>query len=231
VTVDLLALGIRTILLDIEGTTTPMAFVHDVLFPYARRRLRDYLHEHAGEAGEAVARLEAEAGDRALDLDQLADYIESLMDRDVKSPGLKLLQGLIWQQGYATGELRGQVFGDVAPAFDRWTRAGLTIAIYSSGSVLAQTLLFSTVPGGSLVPRINRFFDTAVGPKTSAASYERICREMRTPCDRLLFVSDSHAELTAAAAAGCHVVLSVRPGNAESARDDLAVITTFDDLG
>jgi enolase-phosphatase E1 len=231
VTIDLRALGIRTILLDIEGTTTPVSFVYDVLFPYARRRLRAYLREHAVDAEEAIAELRTESGDRALDIEQLAAFIESLMDRDVKSPGLKQLQGLIWQAGYASGELHGQVFEDVPRALERWARDGLKIASYSSGSVLAQKLLFSTVPRDDLLPAIDACFDTGVGPKTSPESYRRIADALKTVAGRLLFVSDSAAELEAARAAGCHAVRSVRPGNRETAADgNEPVIATFDEI-
>lgn len=230
-TLDPGAIGIRTILLDIEGTTTPIAFVRDVLFPYARRRLRAYLGQHRAEAEEAIARLQAEAGDRALDLDGLVSYVESLMERDVKSPGLKLLQGLIWRDGYEAGELRGEVFRDVPGAFQRWKGSGYTVAIYSSGSVLAQQWLFSTIATGTLVPYVDAFFDTAVGAKTSPSSYTRIGEALTTPIAQLLFVSDSPGELQAARTAGCQIAWSVRPGNAESKQiEGVPVITSFDDL-
>jgi len=204
--------------------------VHDVLFPYARTQLRSWLAGHERDAREAVARLQQEAG-RSLDRESLASYVESLMDRDVKSPGLKQLQGLIWRDGYETGGLSGEVFDDVPRAFERWARAGLAIAIYSSGSVLAQQLLFSSVPGGTLVPSIDRFFDTGVGAKTSASSYGRIAAEMALAPARLLFVSDSREELNAARAAGCQVAWSVRPGNAVAeALPDVPEIHSFDDL-
>jgi enolase-phosphatase E1 len=135
------------------------------------------------------------------------------MDRDRKSQGLKLLQGQIWEQGYRSGELRGQVFHDVAQRLRRWRAERLDIAIYSSGSTLAQRRLFESLPEGDLTPLIAGFFDTAVGPKTSPASYIAICHALGRKPHEMLFVSDVTAELDAARSAGLHVLLSVRPGN------------------
>ena len=131
-------------------------------------------------------------------------YARWLMRQDRKSPGLKLLQGLVWEGGYADGSLRGSVYPDVPPALSRWRDAGLAIAIYSSGSVLAQRLLFSTTTYGDLTIFIERYFDTGVGPKREAASYERIASTMALPPSELLFVSDVIAELEAARDAGMH---------------------------
>jgi enolase-phosphatase E1 len=219
------------ILLDIEGTTTPITFVYDVLFPYARRRLNAYLADpsHKEPMQEALRRLrnewtadaDARAGtDGVVAVDppgddpvSFASYVVWLMDRDRKSPGLKLLQGRIWEEGYRAGKLKGVVFADVAPALRRWTQSGIVTAIYSSGSELAQRLLFGTTADGDLTPFFTRFFDTAVGAKQDADSYRRIARELGTAPDRVLFVSDVVTELDAAHAAGCQTVLCLRPGN------------------
>jgi enolase-phosphatase E1 len=147
-----------------------------------------------------------------------ADYAAWLMDRDRKSPGLKTLQGLIWARGYERGELRGELFPDVAPAMARWRAAGLRIAIYSSGSVLAQQLIFRTSADGDLTPLISDFFDTAVGAKVSAASYQAIATAMELAPAGILFVSDVTPELIAARNAGLQVTLAVRPGNAPAER-------------
>jgi enolase-phosphatase E1 len=135
------------------------------------------------------------------------------MDLDRKSPSLKSLQGLIWARGYRSGELTSEIFPDVGPALERWRAAGLRVAIYSSGSVLAQRLLFGHTPAGDLTPLFSGFFDTAVGPKTSADSYRAIALALECAPARLLFVSDVVAELDAAHAAGCRTALAVRPGN------------------
>jgi enolase-phosphatase E1 len=214
-----------TILLDIEGTTTPITFVHEVLFPYARQRLASFLDARSGDpsVAEIIARLR---GERAADSAEasappwaegdhpgLVAYLEFLMDQDRKSSGLKAVQGLIWEEGYRRGDLHGIVFPDVAPAMRRWHAAGKRIAIYSSGSVLAQRLLFSTTPDGDLTTIIDGFFDTGVGAKVDANSYRRISEALGVPPARVLFVSDVDAELAAAAKAGCQVLLSERPGN------------------
>jgi enolase-phosphatase E1 len=247
VTVTLGSLGVRAVVLDIEGTTTPISFVYDVLFPYARENLRAFLathgpsgllaevdrqlrEEHAADVarGDAPPPLPADmSSGNAADLEP---YVLWLMDRDRKSPGLKLLQGLIWQRGFADGTLRGEVFPDVAPALERWRSHGLDVAIYSSGSVLAQRLIFGHTPSGDLTPRISQFFDATIGPKRSADSYRHIASELHRPPGELLFLSDVHAELSAARAAGLKTLLCVRPGNAEPPREDETAIATFDEI-
>ena len=239
--------GVRFVLLDIEGTTTPIAFVHESLFPFARRRLARWLDENHGSSDYArllemlAAEHHAESdraglpewnsrNEAALAASSLA-YLEWLMDRDRKSPPLKLLQGWIWEEGYQSGELRGQVYADVVPALRRWRQGGIGVAIYSSGSELTQRRLFATIPEGDVTPLMAGFFDTAVGPKKASASYERIVSALQVPSSSVLFLSDVSAELDAAKAAGCQVVLVVRPGNPS---DDNAgrfeAIRTFDDI-
>jgi enolase-phosphatase E1 len=228
------------ILLDIEGTTTPITFVHQVLFPYARRRLGVFASAHRGDAEvvEAIARLRGEhAADRSAGreppawphepgVDGLVAYLEWLMDQDRKSPGLKTLQGLIWEAGYSRGELRGLVFGDVPGAMRRWHAAGKKIAIYSSGSVLAQRRLFQTTADGDLTTIIDGMFDTSVGAKVDHGSYERIAAALDVRADRILFVSDVTAELAAARQAGFHVRLAIRPGNAPQADASRYIVAT-----
>jgi enolase-phosphatase E1 len=249
VTVDLASRDVRVVLLDIEGTTTPMAFVHDVLFPFARRHLAAWCRQHAGsdEYRDILTRLTIEhAADRARgepvpawEIGSAADHDRSLrayaiwlMDRDRKSPGLKLLQGLIWEQGYQAGTLRGQVYPDVPAAIRRWRDLGVVTAIYSSGSELAQRRLFASTPQGDLTPLISGFFDTAVGAKQAPESYARIASTLDWAPDRILFVSDVTAELAAASRAGCQTVLAMRPGNAPQPDSGLyPQIRSFDDIG
>jgi len=200
VTIGLARQGVRTVLLDIEGTTTPIAFVHEELFPYARARLASFFTDpaHASDAAEVIRLLNAgHAADVASgqtppawqsSSDAVTGYATWLMDRDRKSPGLKLAQGLIWEDGYQRGELRGQVFDDVTPAMRAWRAAGIDIAIYSSGSELAQRRLVESVPGGDLSPLIGAFFDTRVGPKVEAASYTRIAEALGRRPAEVLFV-------------------------------------------
>jgi enolase-phosphatase E1 len=247
VTIRLAERGVRAVLLDIEGTTTPIAFVHGVLFPYARAHLRDYLRRawSAESTREAIDKLAAEhladvaagedlapfAADAGATPDSVAPYVEWLMDRDRKSPGLKLLQGEIWEAGYQAGELRGQVYDDVPRAIRRWRDAGLDVAIYSSGSVQAQRRLFASAEHGDLTPMLSGFFDTGVGGKLEPASYARIAIALRRVAFEVLFVSDVAGELAAARAADLQAVLSIRPGNPPQPRaDQFDAIASFDEI-
>ena len=218
--------GVRAIVLDIEGTTTPIAFVYDILFPFARAHLREYLTTRAGSQAlqDALEQLRRDRVDELArgaqppdwaegEWEHVAAFVEWLMDRDRKAPGLKLLQGGIWERGFRDGTLSGEVFPDVPPAFRRWRGAGFTVAIYSSGSEQAQRLIFGTTPSGDLTGLVSRFFDTTVGPKMAAESYRRIARELGCTPGEMLFVSDVTQELDAARGAGCQVLLCVRPGN------------------
>ena len=201
---------IRAILLDIEGTTTPIAFVHQVLFPYARARIHDYLEQ----SDIALLRAEYAAEPRSADLpawDPEA-YVYWLMDRDRKSTALKALQGRIWEAGYRAGELtgKGEVYADVRPALERWHAAGKTIAIFSSGSVQAQRNLFANTTAGDLSPLLSGYFDTTTGPKREARSYRQIAATLRQEPRDMLFISDVTAELDAAREAGMRTALCVR---------------------
>ena len=213
----------KIVLLDIEGTTTPVSFVSEVLFPFAWQRIADYLGQHWIEADalDIRARLALEhakedpsPGFDVRTIAGAAGFAAWLMERDKKSPGLKYLQGLIWNEGYREGTLRGDLFPDVPFAIERWHRAGVVIAIYSSGSVLAQRLLFASSAAGDLTPMISGFFDTNVGPKTEPHSYERIAAALDAYPADITFISDAVVELDAAKAAGCETRLCVRPGNA-----------------
>lgn len=212
--------NVRGILLDIEGTTTPIAFVHDVLFSYARDHVREFLLANADNE-DVRADIALLSDEHADDVNHertppplVADYVEWLIARDRKSTGLKSLQGKIWRQGYEDRTLKSQVFADVAPAFERWRRRGLGINIFSSGSVLAQKLLFAHTEAGDLTQFIDDYFDTYVGKKGEAESYRRIAEKMKLPPAEILFVSDVIDELNAAHEAGMKAVLSIREGNA-----------------
>ncbi len=231
---DLRERGIRAIVLDIEGTTTPITFVTDVLFPYARRELPRFVREHLDSVHlqDAFRRLHEDwLADRARGSEggevppdwrddtpdaraaSIAAYAEWLMDRDRKATGLKTLQGLICVRGYEDRELRGEVYPDVPFALSRWRAAGIPVAIFSSGSVLAQRLLFSTTAYGDLTRQLTAYFDTNLGPKGAAESYRRIAASLDCPPERMLFISDATAEIDAALAAGCVALLCQRPGD------------------
>jgi enolase-phosphatase E1 len=245
VAVSLSALQTRALVLDVEGTTTPIEFVYQVLFPYARAHAAAYL-QREGESAACRAAIEQLREERASDiargefsgdldersnLSHILAYVTWLMDRDRKSPGLKALQGLIWQGGFGSGQLRGQVYPDVPPAFSRWRASGRAIYIYSSGSVLAQRLLFGSTAAGDLTPFLEGHFDTAVGPKTSPASYRLIAERIGVAPEQALFVSDVTAELDAARAAGLRTALCVRGEEEPSGTDRHPVIRTFDEIG
>jgi enolase-phosphatase E1 len=223
-------------LLDIEGTTTPMDFVTRILFPYARERVLAFLQQRAHDPAlrPIVAGLHEEqardvaAGQEPPPLDGhggLAAYARWLMDQDRKATPLKSLQGLIWEEGFRAGDLRGQVYDDVPPAFARWKAAGRTLAIFSSGSVLAQRLLFANSDHGDLGPFLDAYFDTTTGPKREAASYLTIARALGADPGRVLFVSDVVAELDAARAAGLETALCVREGSLPTGSAHHAIVT------
>jgi enolase-phosphatase E1 len=213
------------ILLDIEGTTTPISFVYETLFPYARAHLKQFLDNHAEskDLHQDLVRLSKEnlaeksshapAISEAHSLSQAYAYLVWLMDEDRKSPALKSIQGKIWAEGYASGQLITTVFPDVPAAFERWHKGGRRIAIYSSGSVLAQKLLFQYSQAGDLTRWVNAYFDTAIGAKTEPTSYRRIAQALGVDPHEIVFLSDSPAELDAAALAGLHVRLTIRPRN------------------
>ena len=171
----------EAVLTDIEGTTTSISFVYDVLFPYAAARLEEYCAQAAPgpELAEALARLRREHTEESVRDERLpafgngAGYARRLMAEDRKSTGLKLLQGVIWEEGYRMGALRGHVFPDVPPALASWRAAGLRLRVFSSGSMRAQKLLFAHTEAGDLTPLFEGFHDTTTGPKREAASDTR----------------------------------------------------------
>ena len=236
--------NVRVILLDIEGTTTPIDFVYKTLFPYAAKNVGLFLSERRDEPEiRAIARdLKAEhSKDCAAGLaptawpvdsnDELRDcvaYVQWLMTRDSKCTPLKSLQGKIWQRGFESGELHGEVYPDVPRAFARWRRQNRDIAIYSSGSVLAQKSLFGSVPSGDLTRAISAFFDTAVGVKSATDSYAKIAAAMGKPPREFLFLSDAEKEVVAARSAGLFAALCDRDRATANTSDDS--ITTFDEV-
>lgn len=231
----------EALLLDVEGTTTPVDFVYRVLFPYAHARLEEYLRRNMGSSviqddlrGLRDEHAADEAGGRtpprwAETVEAVAAYARWLMDQDRKATALKSLQGRIWEEGFRAGALRGQVYEDVPRAFARWRKAGRAVAIFSSGSVLAQKLLFGHSEAGDLTACLQAHFDTTAGPKRAAESYRRIAAALGKGPGAVLFVSDVSAELDAARSAGLDTALCVRAGEAPAAPGH-RVIRTFDDL-
>jgi enolase-phosphatase E1 len=235
---------ITGILLDIEGTTTPIDFVYKVLFPYARAHMGAFLGEHQldEEVRAAIASLREEhAADeqqginlpplREEELESIVAYIHWLMDRDRKSTPLKTIQGRVWQYGYQSGALRSQVFGDVPVAFERWHKQKKEIRIFSSGSVLAQKLLFANTEAGDLTKYISGYFDTKIGAKGDAESYMRISNAFGLAASEILFISDVTEELNGARSANMQTWLCLRPGNRpQPLGSGHPIIRSFDEL-
>ncbi|KAJ1972578.1 enolase-phosphatase E1 [Dimargaris verticillata] len=227
----------RAVLLDIEGTTTPITFVHDVLFPYVLDRLEPFVKSHWGtgiltpfirqfheqyeadirngpqEAPRVHAPNDASVTTADAQASLLAN-IQWLMKHDRKVKALKDLQGYMWKDGYVSGELKAIVYDDVVQAFKVWHDQQIPIYIYSSGSVPAQKLLFGYSNHGDLTPYLNGYYDTNVGPKLEASSYIRIVDDIGLPPNQVMFVSDNFKEIEAATSAGLVTAISVRPGNA-----------------
>jgi len=219
----------KLILLDIEGTVSPLAFVHDVMFPYARKHAAAWLGAHWGH--EVIAQLARDAGVASfLNAFDAEAAVHRLMDVDAKVTGLKQLQGLIWEQGFRSGDLRSTLLDDVVPALDHWRERGFEIRIYSSGSIHAQRLFFTHTTAGDLTSRLSGFYDTTTGSKKEAASYIAIAADCGLPPDEILFVSDLADELNAAQTAGMRTALAIRPGNKPQPESEHAVVTSFEEM-
>jgi enolase-phosphatase E1 len=229
------------VLLDIEGTTTPVEFVHQRLFGYARERVSEFLQRYWNDPDVRadVSRLALEHAAESShpapppwreDAAGVVPYLHWLMQQDRKSTGLKSLQGKIWEEGYRAGDLKSEVYPDVPPALERWRGQGIDIAIFSSGSVQAQRSLFQNTNAGDLTPLIGCYFDTTTGAKTAAQSYSTIAAALERSTSDILFVSDLPAELDGAQAAGMRTALCVRsPGSAPRVSPH-PIIHTFDQL-
>ena len=229
--------GVRAVLTDIEGTTTPLSFVADVLFPFAKERLEDACASEDPRFGEAIRQLrqehEAERGSGANNIPDFgngAPYARYLMELDRKSTGLKALQGLLWEEGYRTGELKGDVYPDVPEALKSWKEKGIRVRIFSSGSILAQKLLFGHTAYGDLLPYFEGYHDTTTGPKREARAYAAIAEAFALPPGEILFLSDIVEELNAAREAGLRTGLFLRPGNKPAEPGGHPAYRSFDEL-
>lgn len=209
---------IQAVVTDIEGTTSSLAFVKDVLFPYARTHLAEFVQAHGAEpavraALDDAARLAgltppSAGGASQAVVRQLLQWI----DEDRKATPLKALQGLIWEAGYRRGDFHGHIYQDAYEQLRAWQRRGLKLYVYSSGSVHAQKLLFEHTEYGDLRPLFAGYFDTRIGAKTEPESYRAILDELGLAGDEVLFLSDIDAELAAAQAAGMQVIQLLRDG-------------------
>jgi enolase-phosphatase E1 len=225
---------VRAVVLDIEGTTGSASHVHDVLFPYARERFAGWLAGHRGERAHAELLQEIRdfTGDPALSEEHAVAALERWSDQDIKAPPLKRAQGLIWADGYARGELTGHVYDDVPAALVCWRQAGIDCFVYSSGSREAQRDWFAHSSHGDLSGLLCGHFDLLdAGSKHSAESYRTIAEAVRTPPAGILFLSDEHRELDAAATAGWQTVAVRRPADPRGAQvEGHRVITSLDEL-
>jgi enolase-phosphatase E1 len=202
---------IHYILLDIEGTTTDIRFVHQVLFPYSARRLKGFVAENhdkgeVRDALESVRQTVLKAEGRTIAGDEAVDVLLDWIAEDRKHTALKTLQGLIWRTGYEQGDYRSHLYGEVPGCLKQWQEHGIRLGIYSSGSVQAQKLLFRYTAYGDLTPFFSHYFDTRVGGKKEPASYRTIATELAFAPETLLFLSDVAEELDAAREAGFQTI-------------------------
>lgn len=216
------------LLLDIEGTTTPISFVVDVLFPYVRDHLQPFVTTTWDDDDlRAVYRTIAEEEARDLTIEGVVGAVRAQMDVDKKSTALKALQGTMWRTGYEHGQLKGVVFGDVPEVLRAANAHSVRVCIYSSGSIAAQRLLFGHSDAGDLTPLLSGYFDTTTGPKREAASYRAIAAALEVDPADILFCTDIVAEAVAARTAGVSAVLLDRPGNGELGEHDFEVWTSL----
>jgi len=219
---------IKAIITDIEGTTSSLSFVKDVLFPYARERMADFVRGHVKDA--AVTRWLDEVrqiAGSALSNDEVIAQLIRWIDEDKKITPLKALQGMIWEDGYKKGDFKGHMYEDAVRHLRKWKDAGIRLYVYSSGSVLAQKLLFAHTEYGDLMPLFSDYFDTNIGGKREADSYRKISAEIGVAPADTLFLSDIREELDAARAAGMQTRWLVRDGTVDS-KTNHRQVTNFD---
>ena len=209
---------IKAIVTDIEGTTSSLSFVKDTLFPYARRHLPEFVRQYAND--ETVQTLlqdaRAAAGDLKLEVEDVIRVLLAWIDQDRKVTSLKALQGLIWKSGYRHGDFCGHVYLDAVKALKQWQKQGIHLYVYSSGSVQAQQLLFAHTEYGDLSVLFTDYFDTAVGAKQDSTSYQKMTASVAVAANEILFLSDSVAELDAAAIAGWQTLQLIRLNGAQA---------------
>jgi len=198
---------VKVILTDIEGTTSSLSFVKDTLFPYARNHLADYIYDYADKIENLIAEVKKEERNPDLNLEEVIEVLLRYIDEDQKVTALKTLQGMIWEEGYKTGELTGHIYDDAMHGLKRWNDQGVDLYVYSSGSIAAQKLLFGNTEHGDLRLLFKGYFDTTIGHKKEPESYEKIAAEIGVPSENILFLSDSTEEIAAAHKAGMQVII------------------------
>ena len=221
---------IRAIVTDIEGTTSDIRFVHNVLFPYARERLPAFLNaqQYIEPVKTILDNLREEIAQPDATTADLLDTLLQFIDEDRKSTPLKALQGIIWRDGYVNGDFTGHLYPDVLPALEKWKAQGIDLYVYSSGSVAAQKLLFGYSDEGDITHLFSGYFDTLVGAKREEQSYRNIAEQLGIPAAQILFLSDIHQELDAAEAAGLRTVQLIRGDNDASSHHHQ--VSSFDHI-
>lgn len=210
---------IKAIITDIEGTTSSLSFVKDVLFPYAREHINDFVHTHAHDHDVRMLLDEVAAITHVTTDNQVIEQLLRWMSEDKKITPLKTLQGMIWEHGYTRGDFTGHVYADAARRLKAWHAQGKRLYVFSSGSVHAQKLLFAHTEDGDLTPLFSGYFDTSVGSKKEAISYQKIAQIIGLAPQKILFLSDIKEELDAAQQSGMQTVWLLRdgvPGNADA---------------
>ena len=220
---------IQVILTDIEGTTSSLSFVKDVLFPYSRQRLAEFVRQHA-QAPNVRQQLEEvnRVAGKTLSIDEIIQQLIRWIDEDKKITPLKALQGMIWEQGYKKGDFKGHIYEDALRHLKKWKQGGKRLYVFSSGSVYAQKLLFAHTEHGDLTPLFSGYFDTSIGNKRDPESYRQIAAAIGVAASNILFLSDIKEELDAARAAGIQTAWLVREGSHESATHPQA--QNFDEI-
>ncbi|MEW5559499.1 acireductone synthase [Enterobacter asburiae] len=221
---------IRAIVTDIEGTTSDIRFVHNVLFPYARERLAAFVttQQDSDPVKSILSDLREEIAQPQAGIQELIDTLFRFMDEDKKSTALKALQGLIWRDGYVNGDFTGHLYPDVLPTLEKWKAQGVDLYVYSSGSVAAQKLLFGYSDEGDITHLFSGYFDTHVGAKREVQSYRNIAEQLGQPAGHILFLSDIHQELDAAREAGFRTVQLIRGD--DDAASHHPQVSRFDDI-
>ena len=215
---------IKAILTDIEGTTSSISFVFEVLFPYAKQHLPRFLQEHQADpaVAEQIAAVGIEAQEPEANLARVTELLLQWIEQDVKSTALKALQGMVWEQGYRSGEIQGHVYPDAVSGLQAWHQQGYQLYVYSSGSIQAQKLIFGCSVAGDLTPLFSGYFDTTSGHKREQQSYRTISQQIGLPAEQILFLSDVVQELDAAAAAGMQTYGLAREGGSLGAHPTVA---------
>lgn len=224
---------IKFVLMDIEGTTSSIDFVHKVLFPYSYEKMDTFIRTHQSEerVQKALDAFKAQLpnGKSDLSLSDLINQAKQMILDDVKYGPLKTLQGFIWQQGYTDGDIKGHVYPEVPACLQAWANKGIKLGIYSSGSVLAQKLIFGFSDHGDLTKYLSYFFDTTTGPKKESQSYQKIAKEINCSPENILFLSDSKDELAAAKKAQFNVAFVSREKNDVNA-EAYKKVETFEEI-